>query len=388
MNAHPVNAHASSTYLYKRSMASLFSPTQVFNEIDAVSHLQKAAKQGSHLTARLCCQALTSIGASLPPYQCWNVLKWTTEHVSAWVGDIGLPHLAPAFQEHLVTGSLLLDLTPEDLSELGFQSTLRGKWFLAKVKKLRCLADVSIKDRDNVCKWLVETSRDLAVYRVDFVRSGVARSLLPHLTEELLLEIGVRSQVDRLKILLGIGEIPESAGRESPDGASRSIAPSASHRKKYDAFISYRRSTGSQLASLLKVHLQVRGVSVFLDVAELGSGKFDEALLKTITQSHNMIIVLSTESLKRCIGDARVQDWVHKELACALENGVHIVPVMSEQFIWPKESELPEDIRPICKMNGVRWIHDYQDASVDKVVNFLNLPPAIRRKSMSVSLHN
>ena len=36
--------------------------------------------------------------------------------------------------------------------------------------------------------------------------------------------------------------------------------------KNLDVFISYRRSNGSQLASLLKVHLEIRNLSVFLDV--------------------------------------------------------------------------------------------------------------------------
>ena len=33
-------------------------------------------------------------------------------------------------------------------------------------------------------------------------------------------------------------------------------------RRQVDIFISYRRSTGSQLASLLKVHLQLKGFKV------------------------------------------------------------------------------------------------------------------------------
>ncbi len=125
-----------------------------------------------------------------------------------------------------------------------------------------------------------------------------------------------------------------------------------------------------------------------MDVAELGSGKFDDAILTTINKSFNMIIVLSADALTRCKGDSRRQDWVHKELACAVDNGVHIVPVVTEQFIWPKEFDLPEDIRGVCKMNAVIWSHEYQDASVDKLVNFLHLPLATRRKSLSISQDN
>lgn len=344
-----------------------------------------AAKNGSRLTAKYCCQSLSTIGADLPAYQCWDVLRWDTDCVSAWVEDIGLSCLAPMFRSNHITGCVLIDVSMDELREIGFDTLVKRRWFMDEVKRLRCLADVSVEDRDGVCKWLTEVSRDLEVYRVDFVRNGVTRSLLPHLTEETLTEIGVTSKIDQLKILLAIGRLPESLEQDSPD-CKLSLAPlTTAHARSRDVFISYRRSTGSQLASLLKVHLQVRGITVFLDVAELGSGKFDEAILTTISRSHNMIIVLSPDALTRCVGDERQQDWVHKELACAMDNQVHIVPVVTEEFTWPDSSKLPEDIQAVCKMNAVMWSHEYQDASVDKIVKFLHLPTTTRRKSFSIS---
>ena len=45
----------------------------------------------------------------------------------------------------------------------------------------------------------------------------------------------------------------------------------------YDAFISYRRESGSNLASLIKVHFETSyNKAIFLDVKELQVGKFDE----------------------------------------------------------------------------------------------------------------
>jgi hypothetical protein len=82
--------------------------------------------------------------------------------------------------------------------------------------------------------------------------------------------------------------------------------------KSLDVFISYRRSTGSQLASLLKVHLQVRRFSVFLDVERLEAGKFDNNLLQSIKQAKHFFLVLTPNALDRCIGDDDRKDWVHK----------------------------------------------------------------------------
>lgn len=253
--------------------------------------------------------------------------------------------LASVFPEHLVTGNILLGMKVEDLLEVGFKSRLRCKWFLEQVRKLRCRADVSAQDRDGICKWLTAVSKDLEVYKVDFVQRGITKDLLPHLTEEILVEIGVCSAVDRLKVLLAIEKIPEHSGRDTPDSeGSVPIFEPSSQKQKYDVFVSYRRATGSQLASLLKVHLQLKGLSVFLDVAGLGSGKFDKALLTTISNSHNMLLVLTPQSLERCFRDTMVQDWVHREILCALESKVHIVPVMDPLFKWPEETALPEDV--------------------------------------------
>ena len=44
---------------------------------------------------------------------------------------------------------------------------------------------------------------------------------------------------------------------------------------------------------------------------------------------------------------------------------------MINNFKWPEAEELPEDIRSICTINGINWIHEYQDASVDKLERYL-----------------
>ena len=64
--------------------------------------------------------------------------------------------------------------------------------------------------------------------------------------------------------------------------------------------------------SLLKVHLQLRGFSVFLDIEKLAAGKFDEGLVASIQSSKNFILVLTPNALDRCIGDTECKDWIHK----------------------------------------------------------------------------
>lgn len=80
-------------------------------------------------------------------------------------------------------------------------------------------------------------------------------------------------------------------------------------KKTMHAFISYRRSTGKHLASLLKVHLTKRKFSVFLDVDRLKAGPFDTSLIHYVKNSKYFLLVLTSDALDRCNNDS---DWVRK----------------------------------------------------------------------------
>lgn len=51
----------------------------------------------------------------------------------------------------------------------------------------------------------------------------------------------------------------------------------------------------------------------------------------------------------------------------ALNSNCNIIPIIDSQFYWPEPERLPEDMRSVCHFNGVTWIHDYQDACIDKL---------------------
>ena len=288
--------------------------------------------------------------------------------------------IADQFKAHRVTGNLLLEINKDELRSVKCESPLVQKWLLNRIKDLKCRADFSTKDPEHICNWLTSVGPELAVYKPIFMTNGITRHLLQHLTDSVLLDLGVGNPIHRLKITLGVEELAIlGGGHDSPDlDQLRSVHPAL--RKKYDVFLSYRRSSGSQLASLLKVHLQLRGLNVFLDVTGLGGGKFDDALLTTISNSLNMVTVLTPNCLDRCIADITGQDWVYKELAQAIDSGVHIVPVMDD-FIWPKGDNVPPAINRLSSLNGVKWSHEYQEACVDKLVMFLHLPLSLRRRN-------
>lgn len=61
--------------------------------------------------------------------------------------------------------------------------------------------------------------------------------------------------------------------------------------------------------------------------------------------------------------------FILQEIVAALDQ-CNIIPI-TDNFAWPEPETLPEDMRNVCKFNGVRWIHDYQDACVEKVERFM-----------------
>lgn len=64
--------------------------------------------------------------------------------------------------------------------------------------------------------------------------------------------------------------------------------------------------------SLLKVHLQLHGFSVFIDVEKLEAGKFEDKLIQSVLSARNFVLVLSANALDKCMEDPECKDWVHK----------------------------------------------------------------------------
>ena len=210
---------------------------------------------------------------------------------------------------------------------------------------------------------------EYSVYTYEMLNAGIDRDTLLSINEEQLLqECGIKNKVHRIKINRGV---------KVERGEFSSITDEGSCiDKTLDVFISYRRSNGSQLASLLKVHLEIRNLSIFLDVDRLEAGKFDNNLLQSIRSARNFVLVLTPGSLDRCMGDSEQRDWIHKEVACALSSKCNIIPVF-DNFLMPDPDQLPSTMKAVTSYNGVKWIHDYQDACVDKIDRFIRGDNAI-----------
>ena len=140
--------------------------------------------------------------------------------------------------------------------------------------------------------------------------------------------------------------------------------------EKYDIFISYRRDNGWDTAKHLRDILTAKRYSVFFDVDSLRSGDFNRALLDVIKNCTDFIIILSPNALDRCVNEG---DWVRQELACALETGKNVIPVISGKFHFPEK--LPDDINAVRWKNAITVNIEFFDAMVEKLISFLHSKP-------------
>ena len=139
-------------------------------------------------------------------------------------------------------------------------------------------------------------------------------------------------------------------------------------RKSFDLFLSYRRIGGGfETANLLHNRLTQAGYSVFMDVENLRSGKFNDQLYQQIDACKDFIVVLGPDSLDRCVND---DDWVRLEVARAIQKGKNIIPIFLRGFTPPKEP-LPEDIAELLNYEGLEASTQLFNAFLEKLKGML-----------------
>ena len=129
-------------------------------------------------------------------------------------------------------------------------------------------------------------------------------------------------------------------------------------------FISYRREGGDSLARSLYERLNNHGYECFLDKETLGSGKFNTALYKQISECTDFLLILPPNGLDRC---SNSEDWVRLEIECAIEKHKNIIPIMMPDFEFPKEENLPESLKDLPKYQSLSLNMDFFSEGVQKL---------------------
>jgi len=137
---------------------------------------------------------------------------------------------------------------------------------------------------------------------------------------------------------------------------------------KPGVFISYRRTEGAAMARLVYNTLKKRGLNPFLDVIDLGGGKFGPQLLREIKNRAAFVLILTPGSLERCV---RKDDWLRQELVHAIGHNKKVIPITAPGFQWPPQVH-PKEIAPLAQFQAVAYSHEHHEESMKKLeTNYL-----------------
>ena len=149
--------------------------------------------------------------------------------------------------------------------------------------------------------------------------------------------------------------------------------------ENYDIFLSYRKDEGEALACLISERLRQREFKVYYDVESPRAGRFRQENYDVIENCKDVICILAEHGLDRC---DHPDDWMRREISCALRNGKNIIPVTMRGFAFPEQ--LPEDIANLPDYPGISVNMEYFSASFEKLLERLHStenaePDEIRR---------
>lgn len=142
----------------------------------------------------------------------------------------------------------------------------------------------------------------------------------------------------------------------------------------YDVFISYRRQGGAVKAELTKDELAKRGFRdsrMFLDTRSLTSGNYLKTILDAIAGSRNIVVIVTKDCFKNLPTDST---WV-REIEYAIELHKNIVPIYFDGITGLKADEIPSCIQQLAFENAVQYVHQYADASFDRLASRLSKEP-------------
>lgn len=329
-----------------------------------------------------------------------QVPLWTVDDVACWVRQIGFETDLPAFIEAGVDGDLLLQLDEGNIrDDICIKNGIHRKRFLRELATLKRNANYSSIDSPNLAGFLAsKVGAEYRAYTYGLLRNDLCLELMQRLTEtdlnDMLDEAGVKMAIHRHRIIEAIArEDAATADDEevahflsSRTSSGSSLASSAAHhhqQQQNGVYVTYPRALhcGAELASLISLQLQeYRGLSVY-STSDSTHSNADDAF-RHLREAKTFVVVLPANGLRDVIGDSGCKNLLHKEIETALQSGCNVVPVL-DGFQFPEPEELPEDVRALSHFNGVKWVHDYQDACIDKIERFIRGEPFSRAESVS-----
>jgi len=153
----------------------------------------------------------------------------------------------------------------------------------------------------------------------------------------------------------------------------------------------------NELASFVDINLQLRGFSVHhsnfgtecslptpssedVNDCEQDVGHDQCLLLRSYSRSvencKHFVLVLGEGALEDCClrasSNQQQRGHLYYEVVAALRaKRINIVPVVTPGFKFPDADDLVPEVRALCSFNAVTWVHEYQEACLDKIERFI-----------------
>ena len=146
-----------------------------------------------------------------------------------------------------------------------------------------------------------------------------------------------------------------------------------------NVFISYRRDDTGDLAGRLADRLgRSPGIGkVFIDVAGIEPGTdFVELIKAALAESEVCLVVIGAAWAGPAVsGDStRIHedgDFVRLEVRTALAAKIRVLPVLAHGAKMPAAAVLPDDVRPLTRLNAVAIRHDSFDRDAQYLIDVI-----------------
>jgi len=146
--------------------------------------------------------------------------------------------------------------------------------------------------------------------------------------------------------------------------------------KDLNIFISYRREdtahAAGRLFDRLSRHFGSDHVFMDIDTVELGDDFVNE--IELAVRSCDVMVTLIGQkwlTATNSAGEKRLNDpndFVHLEIASALDQSVDIVPILLDNTPMPVAKDLPGSLRPLTRRNGIEIGHTRFNSDVDRLI--------------------
>jgi len=298
-----------------------------------------------------------------------RVPEWSVDDVVEWVRRIGFAEYVSVFEECGVDGDILLLLKDKDIKEdLGMTNGILRKRFLRELRNLRKSSDYSCCNGAEVADFLSSIGADFREYTYNLVNKDMSVDYMKKLgagdLQDMMKEVGIDNIVHQHRIVESITFVDEEfKSHDSSDSTDSS-------ETAYDVYLTYPRPNGAELASLIKMQLEMRGISVFSDSHH--SRYLNKHNMRIIQETKHFVLILPPGGLDTCLVESSGGEKLRLEIVAALAAEANIVPV-TDNFQWPDQEELLVEVRAVSYFNCVRWVHDYQDACIAKLERFLRV---------------